>query len=69
MFGCRELQYSIQYGKVDHDVKALLVQKLPSGVYMDEYQLANLREDTGLEVTASMLFALKKIQFMTTVYI
>lgn len=47
----RDLQYSVQWGKVDHDVKALLVQKLPSGVYMDEYQLETLKQDTGLEVS------------------
>lgn len=48
----RDLIYSVEWGKVDHDVKALLVQKLPSGVYMDEYQLETLRHDTGLEVSA-----------------
>ncbi|XP_016380303.1 phosphatidylinositol-glycan biosynthesis class X protein-like [Sinocyclocheilus rhinocerous] len=46
----RDLQYSVQWSKIDHDVKALLVQQLPSGVYMDEYQLETLRRDTGLEV-------------------
>ncbi|XP_016330033.1 phosphatidylinositol-glycan biosynthesis class X protein-like isoform X2 [Sinocyclocheilus anshuiensis] len=46
----RDLQYSVQWSKIDHEVKALLVQQLPSGVYMDEYQLETLRRDTGLEV-------------------
>lgn len=52
----RDLQYSVQWGKVDHDVKALLVQKLPSGVYMDEYQLETLKRDTGLEVRDFNIF-------------
>ncbi|KAA0711964.1 Phosphatidylinositol-glycan biosynthesis class X protein [Triplophysa tibetana] len=62
----RELQYSIQYGKVDHDVKALSVQKLPSGVYMDEYQLANLREDTGLEVLLDSKLDLEAPEYLST---
>lgn len=46
----RDLEYSVYWSETDHDVKALLVQKMPSGVYMDEYQLETLRHDTGLEV-------------------
>uniref|UniRef100_A0A673FU24 Phosphatidylinositol-glycan biosynthesis class X protein n=1 Tax=Sinocyclocheilus rhinocerous TaxID=307959 RepID=A0A673FU24_9TELE len=46
----RDLQYRVQWSSTDHDVQALLVQKLPSGVYMDAYQLETLRRDTGLEV-------------------
>ncbi|CAB1324314.1 unnamed protein product [Coregonus sp. 'balchen'] len=30
--------------------QALLVHRLPSGIYIDQYQLASLKEDTGLQV-------------------
>ncbi|KTF94914.1 hypothetical protein cypCar_00033921 [Cyprinus carpio] len=46
----RDLHYRVQWSKTEQEVHALLVQKLPSGVYMDEYQLDTLRRDTGLEV-------------------
>ncbi|XP_016116523.1 phosphatidylinositol-glycan biosynthesis class X protein-like [Sinocyclocheilus grahami] len=46
----RDLQYRVQWSNTDHEVQALLVQKLPSGVYVDAYQLETLRRDTGLEV-------------------
>ncbi|XP_065100507.1 phosphatidylinositol-glycan biosynthesis class X protein [Paramisgurnus dabryanus] len=62
----RDLQYSVQYDKVDHDVKALLVQKMPSGVYMDEYQLATLREETGLEVLLDSKVDLEAPEYLST---
>ncbi|XP_056615084.1 phosphatidylinositol-glycan biosynthesis class X protein [Triplophysa dalaica] len=58
------IQYSVW--KSDHDVKALLVQKLPSGVYMDEYQLANMREDTGLEVLLDSKVDLEAPEYLST---
>ncbi|XP_030646955.1 phosphatidylinositol-glycan biosynthesis class X protein [Chanos chanos] len=46
----RELIYNIQYDPTPQDVRVLLIQRVPSGMYMDAYQLASLREDTGLQV-------------------
>ncbi|XP_051766401.1 phosphatidylinositol-glycan biosynthesis class X protein isoform X2 [Ctenopharyngodon idella] len=62
----RDLQYSVQWGKVDHDVKALLVQKLPSGVYMDEYQLETLKQDTGLEVLLDSKVDLEAPEYLSS---
>ncbi|XP_026864225.1 phosphatidylinositol-glycan biosynthesis class X protein [Electrophorus electricus] len=46
----RELVFEIRHDHAPCDVQVLLVQGLPSGVYIDQYQLASLREDTGLQV-------------------
>ncbi|KAG9266971.1 phosphatidylinositol-glycan biosynthesis class X protein [Astyanax mexicanus] len=46
----RELLYEVKHDPTPHVIKTLLIQRLPSGVYMDQYQLASLKEDTGLEV-------------------
>ncbi|KAI4896849.1 hypothetical protein NFI96_016912 [Prochilodus magdalenae] len=46
----RELLYEVHHDPAPHVIKALVIQRLPSGVYMDQYQLASLREDTGLQV-------------------
>ncbi|KAG7487426.1 hypothetical protein MATL_G00023240 [Megalops atlanticus] len=47
----RELKTTVQYGHPSPDgLRALLVQNLPRGVYMDPYQLASLHQDTGLQV-------------------
>ncbi|XP_067270799.1 phosphatidylinositol-glycan biosynthesis class X protein [Pseudorasbora parva] len=62
----RDLHYSVQWGKVDHDVKALLVQKLPSGVYMDEYQLETLKHDTGLEVLLDSKVDLEAPEYLSS---
>ncbi|XP_051977554.1 phosphatidylinositol-glycan biosynthesis class X protein [Xyrauchen texanus] len=62
----RDLQYGVQYGKSHHNVKALLVQKLPSGVYMDEYQLATLRQDTGLEVLLDSKVDLEAPEYLSS---
>lgn len=62
----RDLIYSVEWGKVDHDVKALLVQKLPSGVYMDEYQLETLRHDTGLEVLLDSKVDLEAPEYLSS---
>ncbi|XP_039540307.1 phosphatidylinositol-glycan biosynthesis class X protein isoform X2 [Pimephales promelas] len=62
----RDLLYTVEWGEVDHDVKALLVQKLPSGVYMDEYQLETLRHDTGLEVRLDSKVDLEAPEYLST---
>ncbi|KAK7126369.1 hypothetical protein R3I94_017752 [Phoxinus phoxinus] len=62
----RDLLYSVEWGKVDHDVKALLVQKLPSGVYMDEYQLETLKHDTGLEVLLDSKVDLEAPEYLSS---
>ncbi|XP_077081972.1 phosphatidylinositol-glycan biosynthesis class X protein isoform X2 [Siphateles boraxobius] len=62
----RDLVYSVEWGKVDHDVKALLVQKLPSGVYMDEYQLETLKHDTGLEVLLDSKVDLEAPEYLSS---
>ncbi|XP_056095006.1 phosphatidylinositol-glycan biosynthesis class X protein [Rhinichthys klamathensis goyatoka] len=62
----RDLLYTVEWGEVDHDVKALLVQKLPSGVYMDEYQLETLRHDTGLEVLLDSKVDLEAPEYLST---
>ncbi|GAA6104051.1 phosphatidylinositol-glycan biosynthesis class X protein isoform X1 [Tachysurus ichikawai] len=46
----RDLFYEVRHEPTSHPVQALLVHKLPSGVYMDPYQLADLREEMGLQV-------------------
>lgn len=46
----RELVYKVQHKPTSHPVKALLLHRLPSGVYMDQYQLADLNEEIGLQV-------------------
>ncbi|TRY91941.1 hypothetical protein DNTS_029645 [Danionella cerebrum] len=46
----RDLDYSVHLTPVDHAVQLLIIQKLPSGVYMDHYQLESLRQDLDLEV-------------------
>ncbi|XP_062868939.1 phosphatidylinositol-glycan biosynthesis class X protein isoform X2 [Trichomycterus rosablanca] len=45
----RDLQYEVQHDPPSHPVKALLVHRLPRGVYMDRYQIADLNKDTGLQ--------------------
>ncbi|ROL54975.1 Serine/threonine-protein kinase PAK 2 [Anabarilius grahami] len=62
----RDLQYKVHWGKIDHDVKALLVQKLPSGVYMDEYQLETLKQDTGLEVLLDSKVDLEAPEYLSS---
>ncbi|CAM4662198.1 unnamed protein product [Leuciscus chuanchicus] len=62
----RDLLYSVEWGEVDHDVKALLVQKLPSGVYMDEYQLETLKHDTGLEVLLDSKVDLEAPEYLSS---
>ncbi|KAK3562366.1 hypothetical protein QTP86_033438 [Hemibagrus guttatus] len=46
----RDLVYEVRHEPTSHPVKALLLHTLPSGVYMDQYQLADLREEMGLQV-------------------
>ncbi|KAI2650721.1 Phosphatidylinositol-glycan biosynthesis class X protein [Labeo rohita] len=62
----RDLHYSVHWSKIDHDVQALLVQKLPSGVYMDEYQLETLRRDTGLEVLLDSKVDLEAPEYLSS---
>ncbi|KAK2906584.1 hypothetical protein Q8A67_005569 [Cirrhinus molitorella] len=62
----RDLEYSVQWSKTHHDVQALLVQKLPSGVYMDEYQLETLRRDTGLEVLLDSKVDLEAPEYLSS---
>ncbi|XP_058616733.1 phosphatidylinositol-glycan biosynthesis class X protein isoform X3 [Onychostoma macrolepis] len=62
----RDLQYRVQWSKTDHDVQVLLVQKLPSGVYMDEYQLETLRRDTGLEVLLDSKVDLEAPEYLSS---
>ncbi|XP_043079873.1 phosphatidylinositol-glycan biosynthesis class X protein isoform X2 [Puntigrus tetrazona] len=46
----RDVEYSVRWSSAGRDVRAVLVQKLPSGVYMDEYELEALRRSSGPEV-------------------
>ncbi|KAI5626575.1 phosphatidylinositol-glycan biosynthesis class X protein precursor [Silurus asotus] len=46
----RDLVYEVRHEPRSRPVKALLLHRLPSGVYMDQYQLADLREEMGLQV-------------------
>lgn len=46
----RDLVYEVRHEPTSHPVKALLLHTLPSGVYMDQYQLADLRKEMGLQV-------------------
>ncbi|XP_073792793.1 phosphatidylinositol-glycan biosynthesis class X protein isoform X2 [Danio rerio] len=62
----RDLEYSVYWSETDHDVKALLVQKMPSGVYMDEYQLETLRHDTGLEVLLDSKVDLEAPEYLSS---
>ncbi|XP_073688925.1 phosphatidylinositol-glycan biosynthesis class X protein isoform X1 [Garra rufa] len=62
----RDLEYSVQWSKIHHDVQGLLVQKLPSGVYMDEYQLETLRRDTGLEVLLDSKVDLEAPEYLSS---
>ncbi|XP_010870164.2 phosphatidylinositol-glycan biosynthesis class X protein [Esox lucius] len=50
----RELVTTIGFSPGSLDgLEALLVYRLPSGIYIDPYQLASLKEDTGLQVLLS----------------
>ncbi|XP_017334115.1 phosphatidylinositol-glycan biosynthesis class X protein isoform X1 [Ictalurus punctatus] len=46
----RDLVYEVRHEPTSHPVKTLLLHRLPNGVYMDQYQLADLREEMGLQV-------------------
>ncbi|TSK53746.1 Serine/threonine-protein kinase PAK 2 [Bagarius yarrelli] len=46
----RDLFYEVQHEPTSNPVKALLLHRLPNGVYMDQYQLADLREEMELQV-------------------
>ncbi|XP_060797252.1 phosphatidylinositol-glycan biosynthesis class X protein isoform X3 [Neoarius graeffei] len=46
----RDLVYEVRHEPTSHLFKALLLHTLPNGVYMDQYQLADLREEMGLQV-------------------
>ncbi|XP_053368971.1 phosphatidylinositol-glycan biosynthesis class X protein [Clarias gariepinus] len=46
----RDLVYVVRHEPTSHPVKALLLHQLPNGVYMDQYQLADLKEEMGLQV-------------------
>ncbi|CDQ71396.1 unnamed protein product [Oncorhynchus mykiss] len=47
----RDLVTTVDFGPGFPDgLEAQLVHRLPSGIYIDQYQLASLKEDTGLQV-------------------
>lgn len=46
----RDLVYEVRHEPTSHPVKTLLLHRLPNGVYMDQYQLADLKEEMGLQV-------------------
>ncbi|XP_036442415.1 phosphatidylinositol-glycan biosynthesis class X protein [Colossoma macropomum] len=62
----RELLYEVQHDPTPHVIKALVIQRLPSGVYMDQYQLASLREDTGLQVLLDSAVSLEDPAYMSS---
>ncbi|XP_052446216.1 phosphatidylinositol-glycan biosynthesis class X protein isoform X1 [Carassius gibelio] len=62
----RDLQYTVEWSDTDHDVQALLLQKMPSGVYLDEYQLETLRRDTGLEVLLDSKVDLEAPEYLSS---
>ncbi|XP_028856789.1 phosphatidylinositol-glycan biosynthesis class X protein [Denticeps clupeoides] len=47
----RDLVYSVRHDNgLPADLRVLLIHKLPSGIYMDVYQLESLKKDAGLQV-------------------
>ncbi|XP_063056970.1 phosphatidylinositol-glycan biosynthesis class X protein isoform X2 [Engraulis encrasicolus] len=47
----RDLSYTVQFDTpLSGEVEAVLIQNIPSGMYMDFYQLQSLRTDSGLHV-------------------
>ncbi|XP_072516107.1 phosphatidylinositol-glycan biosynthesis class X protein [Salminus brasiliensis] len=64
----RELMYEVKHDPTPHFIKTLLVQRLPSGVYMDQYQLASLKEDTGLEVLLDSAVSLEDPAYVSPAF-
>ncbi|XP_066503585.1 phosphatidylinositol-glycan biosynthesis class X protein isoform X2 [Hoplias malabaricus] len=64
----RELLYKVRHVPTPHFLKALLIQRMPKGVYMDQYELASMREDTGLQVFLDSSVHLEDPSYMSTCF-